>query len=162
MVGYFGHDDGRLSVRVRTPLAVVMLGLALAGCGNSNPNEVAATTTSSAADPAPAPVTVGKDADGKDIPLRVGQGLEVRLAANPTTGFAWQLAELDQNTVKENGGAEYQQDPSPGGMAGVGGQTTWKFTATAPGATHLLLEYRRSWEQGVPAAETFALNLTVS
>lgn len=178
-------------MRVRKPLAVLMLGVALTGCGdNRNPNEVdpsasstttAAVTTSGAAvtattsagpvttsavttsaQPAAETVKVGKDADGQVIRLAIGQRLEVQLAANPTTGYAWQLATLDQNIVKQDGGIEYEQDPSPDGMVGVGGKSLLKFTAVAPGATRLLLEYRRSWEQGVEPAERFTLDLSVN
>ncbi|MFB8008733.1 protease inhibitor I42 family protein [Nocardia sp. NPDC056000] len=148
---------------MRIPLAVVMLGLALAGCGgNDNPNEVRPTTTTSAAHHVPDPVVAAKDQDGKDIPLTVGQGLTVKLAANPTTGYLWQLAELDQNIVKQDGGMEYEQDPSPNGMVGVGGTAIFRFTAQAPGATRLVLEYRRPWEQGIDPAERFTLNLKVT
>ncbi|MFF2552099.1 protease inhibitor I42 family protein [Nocardia sp. NPDC058058] len=150
-------------MRVRVSLAVVLLGLALAGCGgNDNPNEVRPTTTSSVAQPAPGPVTAGKEQDGKEIPLALGQGLTVRLAGNPTTGFLWQLTELEQNIVRQDGGMEYEQDPSPNGMVGVGGTSIFKFTAQAPGATQLVLEYRRPWEQGIDPAERFTLNLKVT
>ncbi|MRH89014.1 peptidase inhibitor I42 [Nocardia sp. SYP-A9097] len=148
---------------MRTPLAVVMLGLALTGCGNNaNPNEVPPTTTTSAAQHVSEPVTAGKDQDGKDIPLAIGQGLTVRLTANPSTGYLWELTQLDQSMVRQDGGAEYEQDASPRDMVGVGGTSIWRFTARAPGATRLVLEYRRPWEQGIEPAERFTLNLNVT
>ncbi|MEU0539281.1 protease inhibitor I42 family protein [Nocardia sp. NPDC005978] len=168
-----------------TLTVLLAAGLAAAGCGdNRNPNEVVASTTGAAVTSAPAttseaavtaspvvttgeapvpdPLRLGPDANGQVVRLAVGQSLSVWLAANPSTGYAWDVAMLDQNIVKQNGGAEYEQDPSPDGMVGVGGKTLWSFTAVAPGATRLQLQYRRAWEQGVPPAETFTLDLSVA
>ncbi|WP_067569570.1 protease inhibitor I42 family protein [Nocardia acidivorans] len=150
-------------MRVCASLAVVLLGLALTACGdNGNPNEVRPTTTSSAARQAPEPVVAGRDQNGTDIALTVGQGLTVRLAANPSTGYMWQLAQLDRNMVEQTGGTEYEQDPSPNGMVGVGGTSIWKFTAKSTGATRLVLEYLRPWEQGVDPTERFTLNVNIT
>ncbi|MFJ9366544.1 protease inhibitor I42 family protein [Nocardia sp. NPDC101769] len=157
-------------MRVRMPLAVVMAGLALAGCGTSaDPNEakpvsatsVAVTTAVQATPSEHAAVQVGADSDGKDVSLAVGQGLIITLEANPTTGYAWELGGLDQNVVKQNGSPEYEQDPKPSGMVGVGGRSVANFVAVAAGSTRLSLEYKRAWEQGVEPAKTFTLNLTV-
>ncbi|MGV9411305.1 protease inhibitor I42 family protein [Nocardia sp. NPDC003693] len=172
-------------MRVRTTAAVLLIGVAVAGCAdNRNPNEVipsttgggvttsaastseAEVTTSAAVTTGPAPVPetleLGPDANGQVVRLAIGQSLTVWLASNPSTGYAWDLAMLDQNIVKQDGGAEYEQDPSPDGMVGVGGKALWTFTAVAPGATRLQLQYRRAWEQGVPPAETFTLDLSVA
>ncbi|WP_067692388.1 protease inhibitor I42 family protein [Nocardia jejuensis] len=160
---------------MRTSLVMLMLGLALAGCGTDDSTDAKSDGTSSSAAPGPTStagkatptsstpeaVTIGADSDGKSITLANGQGLIVRLASNPSTGYLWQLAELDQNIVEQNGGQEYEQDPSPDGMVGVGGKATFNFVATAPGATRLLIEYRRPWEQGMEPAQRFAVDLTV-
>ncbi|MEC3954681.1 protease inhibitor I42 family protein [Nocardia sp. CDC153] len=156
-------------MRVRIPLVLVMAGLAVAGCGNSNPNQakppsatsVAVTTAVQATSDQHEAVKVGADSDGKDVSLAVGQGLIVTLDANPTTGYAWVVADLDQNVVKQNGSPEYQQDPNPNGMVGVGGKSVLNFVAAAPGSTKLNLAYERAWEQGVEPAKRFTLNLTV-
>ncbi|WP_157355073.1 protease inhibitor I42 family protein [Nocardia terrae] len=156
-------------MRVRMPLVLVMAGLAVAGCGNSNPNEskpvsatsVAITTAVQATPTEHEAVKIGADSDGKDVSLAVGQGLIVTLEANPTTGYAWVVGELDQNVVKQNGSPEYQQDPNPNGMVGVGGKSVLNFVAAAPGSTKLSLEYKRAWEQGIEPAKRFTVNLTV-
>ncbi|MGW2663789.1 protease inhibitor I42 family protein [Nocardia tengchongensis] len=153
-------------MRVRMPLVMVTAGLALAGCGSSGSNEatplsassVAVTTT--AASPTAAE-RIGADADGKDLSLAVGQGLIVTLEADPTTGYAWQVGELDQNVVKPNGSPDYEQDPNSDGKVGVGGKSVLNFVAAAPGSTKLSLSYMRAWEQGVEPAKRFTVNLTV-
>ncbi|MGW5223883.1 protease inhibitor I42 family protein [Nocardia niigatensis] len=134
-------------MRVRLPLVVVSAGLALAGCGTSSGH--------------PAAVAVGADSDGKNVSLAVGQDLIVTLEADPTTGYAWALGDLDQKIVRQHGAPDYEQDPNPVGMAGVGGNSVSNFVAVVPGSTTLNLEYKRAWEQGVEPARRFTLNLTV-
>lgn len=160
-------------MRVRMPVLLVLAGLLMvAGCGKNDAGDAskttspAATTTASTSAVQPTPdahpaVQIGSDSDGKAITLAVGQGLVVTLDANPTTGFAWALTDLDQHVVKQNGAAEYEQNPNPDGRIGVGGKSVLNFVAADPGATRLVLEYKRSWEQGVPPAKTFTVNLTV-
>lgn len=156
-------------MRVRLPLLVLLAGMAVAACGHSNPNEakpvsatsVAVTTAVQATSDAHPALTLGADKDGQNVTLAVGQGLIVTLDANPTTGYAWVVGSLDQNVVKQNGSPEYEQDPNPDGMVGVGGKSVLNFVAAAPGATTLVLEYKRAWEQGVEPAKRFTVNLTV-
>lgn len=157
-------------MRVRLPLVMLALsGLALTACGHSNPNEakpvsatsVAVTTAVQATSGEHPALTAGADSDGKDLTLVGGQGLVVSLEANPTTGYAWVLGSLDQAIVKQNGSPEYEQDPNPDGKVGVGGKSVLNFVALSPGATHLVLEYKRAWEQGIEPAKRFTLNLTV-
>ncbi|GAB2446678.1 protease inhibitor I42 family protein [Nocardia tengchongensis] len=156
-------------MRVRMPLVMLTAGLALAGCGSSGSNEatpqsatsVAVTTAASPTAPAHAAERIGADADGKDVSLAVGQGLIVTLEANPTTGYAWQVGELDQKVVKPNGSPDYEQDSNPDGKVGVGGKSVLDFVAAAPGSTTLNLSYMRAWEQGVEPAKRFTVNVTV-
>ncbi|GAB0101240.1 hypothetical protein JMUB6875_02040 [Nocardia sp. JMUB6875] len=148
---------------------VLLAGLAVSACGHSNPNEaqlvsatsVAITTAVQATSDAHPALSVGADSDGKDLTLAAGQGLIVTLDANPTTGYAWVLGSLDQAIVKQNGSPEYEQDPNPDGRVGVGGKSVLNFVAVGSGATRLVLEYKRAWEQGIEPAKRFTLNLTV-
>ncbi|MFF0607447.1 protease inhibitor I42 family protein [Nocardia tengchongensis] len=154
-------------MRVRMPLVMVTAGLALAGCGSSGSNEATPLSASSVAvTPAASPTAhaaerIGADADGKDVSLAVGQGLIVTLEANPTTGYAWQVGQLDQNVVKQNGSPDYEQDSNPDGKVGVGGKSVLNFVAAAPGSTTLSLSYMRAWEQGMEPAKRFTVNVTV-
>ncbi len=147
-------------MRVRTSLAVLLLGLALTGCGdNENPNTVQATTTSPGAAET---IDVDEDENGQARTLVVGQAIKVELKANPSTGSSWQLGELDQNIVKQNGEQVFEQDTSDGGpKPGQGGETTWWFIGINPGTTKLVLNYGRPWEKDAPPVQTYTLNLTV-
>lgn len=158
-------------MRMRVPLVVVLAGLMLAGCGKSEnsdakPTSVTPTAAGSITAVQPTPsdheaVKVGADSIGKQVDLAIGQGLIVTLAANPTTGYAWVVSGLDQNVLRQNGSAEYEQDPNPDGMVGVGGKSVLNFVGANPGTTQLVLDYERAWEQGVEPAQKFTLNLTV-
>lgn len=46
-------------------------------------------------------------------------------------------------------------------MVGSAGVSTWRFRAVASGATRLELDYRRPWENAVPAAKRFACQVVV-
>ncbi|MGF6885864.1 putative secreted protein [Nocardia sp. GAS34] len=107
------------------------------------------------------PVNVGQDSDGRDVSLSPNQRLIVSLRANPSTGFGWQLQQLDQNIVKQTGDADYRGDANEGQLVGVGGASVWTFTAAAPGTTTLMLTYQRSWEPGIQPAQRFSLTVHV-
>ena len=99
---------------------------------------------------------------GSTVKLSVGGKLRVSLASNITTGYSWQLVELD-TAILENTGQEYVPDPAPPDIVGRGGTEHWEFTARAPGDTDLRLEYRRPWEpQDIAAAGSFQVAVTVN
>ena len=96
---------------------------------------------------------------GSDVTVDVGAKLIVRLASNASTGYQWELAELD-TAVVEHTSTTFRSAcriPTPG----CGGTDTWTFTALSPGSTALRMVYHRSWEDQEPA-ETFELNVTVT
>ena len=102
---------------------------------------------------------VGADADGTTITLRPGQTLIVRLAANPTTGYEWALAEVDPQILRQV--TEPGFTPSSGARVGAGGVVEWRFQAQKEGATILRLVYRRPFEPDAPPAQTLTLMVEV-
>jgi inhibitor of cysteine peptidase len=103
-------------------------------------------------------VTVGEAENGSRVTLEVGQILVLILASNPTTGYQWEITELDQAIVEETD-HEYQADQPT--LAGSGGKEIWRFQAQASGTTTLSLEYRRPWEENVEPIETFGIEVEV-
>ena len=88
-----------------------------------------------------------------NAPLQIvtGEQLTIALDANPTTGFAWQLATpLDQTVVTL---VNHAYQPPDDSKIGAGGTDVWTFKAIGPGSTIITLEYRRPWEKDSPAAE---------
>jgi predicted secreted protein len=92
--------------------------------------------------------------------VTTGESFEVRLPANPTTGFAWELSSpLDESVVRKVGAA-YRPDES--GKVGGGGTSIWTFAATGPGRATLVLLYRRPWEPEVAPAKVAVYSVAVN
>jgi len=99
-----------------------------------------------------------KDA-GRKVSLKVGETLEVTLAANPTTGYNWFVGVMKTGVLKQEGERAFKSD-APDRM-GAGGKTTLRFRAVAAGETELKLHYKRPWEKKEPPDETFKVKVTV-
>jgi inhibitor of cysteine peptidase len=136
--------------------------LAVVGCGKDGAS--GSGSTSSAAPttgPAPAAVTASEADNGKERRLATGQSLVVTLPSNPSTGYSWQIADLDATLVRKQGDPEFKPDPTVPVAPGAGGTAVWTFVGSAPGVTKLVMNYLRPWEQGVEPAQTFSLTIKV-
>lgn len=98
--------------------------------------------------------------NGKQIILKPGDGLTVTLESNPTTGYSWQVVQLDQTVLSADGEPEYKQDSGSEGVAGAGGTQTFRFKAMNSGKTSLELGYMRPWESVQPV-ETYTIQVEV-
>ena len=99
--------------------------------------------------PATQPVTITGEDDGRTIVLAVGQQLDVRLPANPTTGYEWTAGATPAGSLPQARPASFQ--PSPAGQLGSGGTETFSYRAAAKGTIRLTFSYARSWEHTAPA-----------
>jgi len=95
--------------------------------------------------------------DGDQVMLDVGQTLAISLEGNPTTGYTWEAAELDEG-VLEQGETEYKASSK---AIGAGGTETLQFKAIRAGEVALQLVYHRPWEKDVKPAKTYTLKVTV-
>ncbi len=101
------------------------------------------------------------DADnGKQITVQPGDIVTLTLVSNPTTGYSWQVMEVDATVLVQDGEPEYQQSPGSEGLVGAGGTETFRFKAIGKGETKLNLGYMRPWES-VPPIETFTVTIAV-
>ena len=106
-------------------------------------------------------VVLGAEDDGSEVELAAGQVLEVTLESNPTTGYRWEVSEVDGAVLAQVGEAEFQEAPTEGEqVVGAGGVETFRFTA-ASGETTLTLVYHRSWETDVEPEDTFTVQVIV-
>jgi inhibitor of cysteine peptidase len=99
------------------------------------------------------------DADkGSEIHLKVGDRLEVRLKANPSTGFMWYIEKGSTPLLK----LVHQTQTEPV-EAGVGRpvEQVFTFEAKSAGEGKLLLHYVRSWEPPSPDDERFEIHLVI-
>jgi inhibitor of cysteine peptidase len=102
------------------------------------------------------------DADnGKQIIVQSGDTLTLTLVSNPTTGYSWQVLEIDNAVLVQDGDPEYRQSPGAEGLVGAGGTETFRFKAIGSGETSLELGYMRPWES-VPPIETFTVTVQVT
>ncbi|WP_406280921.1 protease inhibitor I42 family protein [Nocardia sp. NBC_00881] len=134
---------------MRKFLLVLLLGLAAVGCGN-NGSSVANSV-----------VRVTDADNGQERGLHAGQRLVVTLPSNPSTGYSWRIAELDDALVKQDGVADFEPDPTVPVAPGSGGSAVWTFVGVGTGVTQLTMDYARPWEQGMEPAERFSLTLEV-
>ena len=101
------------------------------------------------------------DADnGKQITLQSGQVVTVTLESNPTTGYSWQVMEIDNAILVQEGDPEYKQASGTSGLVGAGGTETFRFKAVGTGETTLSLGYARPWES-VPPIQSFTIQVSV-
>jgi len=96
-------------------------------------------------------------AGSQTIRVRLGRSFQVVLAANPTTGYFWQLA-APLPAVVSLSGSQYVAGPNARQLAGAGGQEVWTFRAAARGQGEIELQYARS---AGPAAQSLAFAVRV-
>ncbi len=96
--------------------------------------------------------------DGSQVELTAGQTLIVSLKGNPTTGYTWEAAELDEQVLRQVEEAEFKPESD---AIGSGGVQTLRFETVNSGQTTLKLVYRRPWEEDVEPAETFSVQVVV-
>jgi inhibitor of cysteine peptidase len=109
----------------------------------------------------PPPVVVTDDAQGSTPVLRSGQGLEVRLPGNPSTGFRWEFSLGSQGVLRQDGEPRFERGDSPPGVVGAGGTEVFRFVPVGAGVQDLSFAYRRPWEKDVPPARTLAFRVSV-
>ena len=99
------------------------------------------------------------DADnGKQVAVKSGDVIDVTLESNPTTGFSWQLTEMDNAILKQVGEVEFESDGR--NIPGAGGTETFRFEALSTGEVALTLWYMRPWESVQPL-EIFTIQVVV-
>ena len=143
--------------RMGIALALVGVLLLAAACAS---NESAPPGADSDASGEQTHVLGAKD-NGAQVQLASGQVLEVTLESNPTTGYSWEVSEVDGAVLSQVGEAEFRETPSEDEqMVGVGGTETLRFSSAA-GETTLTLVYHRPWEEDVEPLETFTVEVVV-
>jgi len=107
-------------------------------------------------------IDVGEDLNGKSVTLKAAEVATIRLPGNLTTGYGWQVTQLDGEAVAQVGKVEYATDQAPGERrVGAGGVFTAIFQALKPGQATVKMAYSRPWEKDTPPAKTFTVTFTV-
>jgi inhibitor of cysteine peptidase len=103
-------------------------------------------------------VTADENTNGETVKLKQGQTLKIKIDGNPTTGYSWNLTDVDQEILAPLGEPDYASSST---LVGAGGTYTFIFKAVAPGSTTLKLDYFRTFEKENPPADTFQLSVIV-
>jgi len=97
--------------------------------------------------------------NGKTVVVNAGQEVVVTLRGNPTTGYGWEVKDLDADFLAQVGETEFRSDNA--GRPGSGGTMALTFKALKPGSAALTLVYRRSWETGVAPLDSYRINVRI-
>lgn len=80
--------------------------------------------------------------NGKTVQEPLGETFGIRLQANPSTGYSWNLTLTMGLSLA---GDEYIASPTAEGRVGAGGTRSYILVTTAKGAQLAKAEYRRPW-----------------
>lgn len=142
---------------MRTPLLMVGFGLALAAGGNAVAGATPVPATPPAVHAASEPIVVGTDGNNRTTTMSVGEELAVALPDNPSTGYVWELAEIDRGLLNQEGGPIFR---GPSAVPGTPGTSVWTFTAAKSGNSRLSLVSVRPWDRANPA-QRFTMTVNV-
>ena len=93
----------------------------------------------------------------REVELHVGEGFEICLPENPTTGFRWRLVSNGEPVCILQNDFFEPSDRTPG----RGGRHYWRFQAAQVGVVNIDLVYQRSFEQEETPARKFTLRVRI-
>ena len=131
-------------------LLTTLLALSLAGCSG---------TSSMTAQPDDVQLTDANN--GGQVTVKVGQTINLQLEANPSTGFGWEVSQVDPTLLAQEGDKTYAPASQNTPVAGGGGWEYFRFTVQQKGETTLRLIYHRAWEKGIEPAKTFEVKIQI-
>ena len=103
-------------------------------------------------------IKLGESDNGTTINLNTGDKFTLTLPGNPTTGYSWEISEIDSTLIELVGEPAYETDSN---RIGSGGMFTFTFKALSAGRSNIKLIYHRSFEQGVEPADIYQVTLDV-
>ena len=107
----------------------------------------------------PLEVRVTDHDNGRAVDLN-GAVLVLTLESNPSSGYGWQVRELNPGILRKLDATEWIPD-TPGKLGGPGTEVL-RFAAVGKGRTTLNLAYARPWEKGAPPARSFSVEVRVA
>ena len=90
--------------------------------------------------------------------IGVGEGFQIELVSNPSTGYAWKWTNKQDVSIVEVSDSQYIADHPD--RIGGGGKEIWKFKGVKSGTDTIKLAYNRSWESN-PGADTKTIAVKV-
>ena len=104
-----------------------------------------------------ASVHISKAQDGQTITAGIGDLIALELPSNPTTGYKWAFASIDENAVS----VEHADYEATGSALGSGGIDKWMLRVRSSGVTRIELKRSRPWEGDQSIVERFKVTLDI-
>jgi len=144
---------------------LVVLSLVALGTSCTKDSSSASTTTARQPTPSTSPSTSAPESavtvtGSGPITLKVGERATIRLQANKTTGYEWDLTAPPDAAVVTVVSDTYIAPDTP--LVGAGGTQEFVVEGIAAGSTTVALGLARPWEEGTPPVETATFDVTVS
>ncbi|MBN1955444.1 MAG: protease inhibitor I42 family protein, partial [Anaerolineae bacterium] len=117
-----------------------------------------ATASQSPTPPNPGEIQLNERDAGRHVTLTGDDVIVLSLDSNLSTGYGWQVQEMNARVLRQVGQAEWQPTST---LIGAPGKQVFRFVGIGAGQTTLSLVYRRPWEDA-PALETFSIQVEVS
>jgi inhibitor of cysteine peptidase len=95
----------------------------------------------------------------KNIELNKPGSLIVMLESNPTTGYEWAEAVINDKEIITQADRNFVAPKTD--MAGASGTDVWTFDSLKEGTTTIKFSYGRPWEGGEKDTYTLTINVTV-
>ena len=94
---------------------------------------------------------------GKTITVPLKKDFVIKLEANPSTGFNWNVLDIDTNIIQLKGTSytPYHEMPGSNGMEQI------TFTSVKKGKSPLKLGYLRVWEGRGSMVDSFSITVKV-
>jgi inhibitor of cysteine peptidase len=102
-------------------------------------------------------MTVSDADDNKTISLKKGDIFELRLKAQPSTGYSWQVTSIKNAEKAGEDKIITPEETLPGGVE----TQIMRFKALAPGEGEIILQYFRPWEKKSESDKKFTVRLNV-
>lgn len=102
-------------------------------------------------------IILSKSDQGKTVVVSFNSDFSVNLESNPSTGFAWEILDIDSSIIRFNGKTFQAQDSLPGS----GGVEHFVFKPVKKGKSLLKLGYLRSWEGRNSITDSFSVFIKV-
>ena len=95
---------------------------------------------------------------GKIIEMNVGDTFSIELEGNPSTGYTWEVADMDIAVLKQVGETEFETESD---LVGASVVQVLRFETIGRGETALNLVYHRPWEEDVLPEEIYEVSVVV-
>jgi predicted secreted protein len=104
------------------------------------------------------PLILSKEVHGTTVSVKRNATFTIALEGNASTGFSWNILNLDTTTMRQVGKARFiSRDTLPG----TSGTFYLDFNPIKKGVSRIMLIYSREWETDVSPEDSFSVLIKV-